>query len=112
MPKKYPPIAIIRARQLRREMTEAERAMWSILREHFPNYRFRKQAPILNYIVDFASHRVRIVIEVDGGQHSQERDAHRDTAIAAEGYRILRFWNADVLASREGVTRSLLAELV
>ena len=85
--------------------------MWSILREHFPQHRFRKQAPILHYIVDFASHRTRIVIEVDGGQHSEERDAERDEDIAAEGYRTLRFWNNDVLANREGVTRSLLADL-
>lgn len=107
MPKKYPPNAIIRARQLRREMTEAERTMWSILREHLPNCRFRKQAPILHYIVDFVSHRSRIVIEVDGGQHSQERDA----AITTEGYRTLQFWNNDALSNREGVTRSLLTDL-
>lgn len=92
-------------------MTDAERAMWSILGEHFPQHRFRKQAPILHYIVDFASHRTRIVIEVDGGQHGEEHDAPRNAAISAEGYRVLHFWNNDVLSNREGVTRKLLGEL-
>jgi len=84
-------------------MTDAERAIWRLLRESFPEARFRRQAPIRSFIADFASHRVRLVIEVDGGQHSEEKDARRTRLIEAEGYRVLRFWNSDVLRNPDGV---------
>jgi very-short-patch-repair endonuclease len=92
-----------RARELRTNMTDAERAMWRLLREGFPDARFRRQVPIRSFFADFASHRVRLVIEVDGGQHSEEKDAERTRLIEAEGYRVLRFWNSDALANPDGV---------
>jgi very-short-patch-repair endonuclease len=98
-----PPGATQRARDLRNNPTEAEKHLWRLLRENFPRARFRRQAPIRHYIVDFASHRAMLVIEVDGGQHSEERDAARTAAIEAEGYRVLRFWNNDVLGNSDGV---------
>lgn len=102
--KHHPPAgAVQRARRLRRDMTDAERAMWRLLQEAFPEFRFRKQVPIRHYIVDFASHSARLVIEVDGGQHNDEVDAARTAVIEAEGYRVIRFWNHDVLGNREGV---------
>src|SRR5260221_12351994 len=70
-----------RARDLRTNMTDAERAMWRLLREGFPDARFRRQVPIRSFIADFASHRVRLVIEVDGGQHSEEKDSARSRLI-------------------------------
>ena len=92
-----------RARRLRRRPTKAELAMWNILRSSFPEARFRRQVPIRHFIVDFASHEARIVIEVDGGQHTVEGDAERTRVIEGEGYRVLRFWNHDVLGNADGV---------
>jgi very-short-patch-repair endonuclease len=107
MKKHPPPRNIPRARQLRREMTDAERAMWRLLREVAPGARWRKQGPLRHYIVDFASHRVKLVVEVDGGQHSEEADAERTAIVQAEGYQVLRFWNYDVLGNAEGCARVL-----
>jgi very-short-patch-repair endonuclease len=76
--------------------------MWQLLKAAFPALRFRRQVPIREYIVDFASHREKIVIEIDGGQHTPRGDATRSTAIEAEGYRIIRFWNNDVLENGDG----------
>jgi very-short-patch-repair endonuclease len=92
-----------RARSLRLNATRAERAMWSLLREAFSEVRFRRQVPLRHYIVDFASHRARLVIECDGGQHNEKADAARTRQIEAEGYRVLRFWNSDILANPDGV---------
>jgi very-short-patch-repair endonuclease len=92
-----------RARELRSNATDAERTMWNLLRESFPEARFRRQVPIRMFIVDFASHRAQLVIEVDGGQHNEARDASRTTMIEAEGYRVLRFWNHDLLGNPKGV---------
>ena len=98
-----PPGAVERARRLRREMTPAERKLWRLLRESYPEAYFRKQAPIRHYIVDFVSHRAKLVVEVDGGQHSDEADQKRTAIIAGEGYRIVRFWNNEVLGNPDGV---------
>jgi very-short-patch-repair endonuclease len=87
---------------LRTDATDADRRMWRLLKECFPNARFRRQVPIRHYIADFASHREKLVIENDGGQHTPENDAARSRAIKAEGYRIVRFWNNDVLENGEG----------
>ena len=107
MKKHPPPRNILRARRLRREMTDAERAMWRLLCELAPEARWRRQVPLRHFIVDFASHRTRLVIEVDGGQHSPEADAARTAIIEAEGYRVLRFWNNDVLGNAEGCAQIL-----
>ena len=66
MKKHPPPISIVRARTLRKNATDAERKMQRLLKEHFPEARFRFQVPIRHYIADFASHRLKIVIELDG----------------------------------------------
>ena len=95
--------ATLRARRLRGAPTDAEMAMWRILREAFPEARFRRQVPIRNFITDFASHRVRLVIEADGGQHGGPDDQARTKLIEAEGYRVLRFWNSDILSNADGV---------
>ena len=77
--------------------------MWFLLRECFPEARFRNQVPIRHFIADFASHRAKLVIAVDGAQHGTPADMARTAIIQAEGYRALRFWNNDVLGNREGV---------
>ena len=77
--------------------------MWRLLRENFRSTHFRRQVPIRSFIVDFASHRARLVVEVDGGQHGGPGDISRTRQIESEGYRLLRFWNHDVLANRDGV---------
>ena len=77
--------------------------MWQLLRELFPEARFRRQVRLSHYYADFCSHRAKLVIEVDGGQHSPEVDAKRTAAIEAECYRVIRFWNPDVMGNREGV---------
>jgi very-short-patch-repair endonuclease len=77
--------------------------MWNMLRVGFPAARFRRQVPIRHFIVDFASHEARLVIEVDGGHHSPERDSARTKVSEGEGYRLVRFWNDEVLGNGEGV---------
>lgn len=76
--------------------------MQRLLKQHFPEARFRFQVSLRHYIADFASHRRRLVIEIDGGQHSEEVDAARTATIEAEGYRRIRFWNNEVLENGEG----------
>ena len=84
-------------------MTDAEQRLWRILREGFGDWHFRKQVPLRYFSADFASHRARLVIEVDGGQHGAEVDAERSAIIEEEGYRVLRFWNNEVIGNPDGV---------
>ena len=97
------------AKRLRRNMTDAEQRLWQVLRAHrFRGHAFRRQAPIGPYIVDFVSHSLKLVIEVDGGQHATSRgDAARDAWLSARGYRVRRFWNNEVLGNLEGVLERL-----
>jgi very-short-patch-repair endonuclease len=92
------------AKLLRKNFTDAERALWKNLKaKQMEEYKFRRQEPIGSYIVDFVCHAKRIVIEVDGGQHSIERDGERDQWLREQGYSVLRFWNNEVLGNIEGV---------
>ena len=94
-----------RARALRRDMTEAEKKLWQHLRQPpFKEHHFRRQATIGSYFADFVSHQLRIVIELDGGQHADSAaDDVRTSYLVSEGYRVLRFWNNDVLENISGV---------
>jgi very-short-patch-repair endonuclease len=88
------------AKTLRTTMTDAEQKLWYHLRGHrFQGYKFKRQKPIGPFIVDFICLQRRLVIEVDGGQHAQRAavDRRRDAFLAANGYRVLRFWNNQVL---------------
>ena len=76
--------------------------MKRMLKEYFAPARFRFQVPLRHVIADFASHRAKVVIEIDGGQHSEEEDAARTVLIEGEGYRVVRFWNNEVLENGEG----------
>ena len=93
------------AKQLRRSHTEAEKALWKHLRSKgLSGLKFRRQQPIGAYIVDFVCLEKKLIIEVDGGQHSNsEEDRRRDAWLQGEGYAVLRFWNNEVLGNLEGV---------
>ncbi len=100
------------ARKLRRDMTDAERKLWSRLRNRqLENTKFVKQSPIGPYITDFAARSLRLVIELDGGQHSAGKDAERTRIIEAHGYRIVRFWNNEVMENLEGVLATIVNEI-
>src|SRR3954465_8685275 len=90
------------ARELRRNSPDAERILWSELRDHRLNgASFRRQVPIANYVADFVCHTAKLVIELDGGQHYSDQteaaDAQRSANIEARGFRVLRFSNHDVM---------------
>jgi very-short-patch-repair endonuclease len=99
------------ARRMRAEPTDAERVLWPRRRHDVGLIvsHFRRQATIGPFIVDFASRKAKLVIELDGGQHDwqQEADASRTRRIEAAGYRILRFWNNDVLGNIDGVLNEI-----
>jgi very-short-patch-repair endonuclease len=86
-------------------MTDAERRLWSLLRgRRLSGYKFRRQYPLGPFIADFASIEHRLVIEADGGQHNEsDRDARRTAWLEKLGWRVLRFWNNDILQNPEGV---------
>ena len=99
-----------RARLLRRNPTQAEQRLWSALRRRqLESLRFRRQVPIRPYVVDFVCFAKRLVIEIDGGQHAREadRDTVRTAWLESRGFRVLRFWNNDVLANTEGVVETI-----
>jgi very-short-patch-repair endonuclease len=101
-----------RARELRAAMTDAERALWRALRSRQAGVRFRRQAPLGPFIVDFVCLERKLVVEVDGGQHAEsEYDAQRDGWLRERGFRVMRFWNHEVLANIDGVTESIFAVL-
>jgi len=87
------------AKSMRNEPTDAEHALWQILRgKRLEGMRFRRQHPIENYIVDFICLGERLIIEMDGSQHAGSAyDQKRDTKLKAPGYTVLRFWNEEVL---------------
>ena len=96
------------ARQLRLQQTDAEKALWMRLRQRqLEDVKFRRQQPIGQYIVDFVSFERKLVIEIDGSQHNEEKvkdgDEQRTTCLKEGGYQVLRFWNNEVLLNMEGV---------
>jgi len=101
------------AKKMRREPTDAEAAMWRVLRDRrLAHFKFRRQFPFQSFILDFVCFEKRIVVEIDGSQHaSSERDATRDAVLMAEGFRIARYWNNDVLQQPIAVLEDILAKL-
>jgi very-short-patch-repair endonuclease len=90
-------------------MTDAERKLWFALKDRrFQGLKFRRQVPVGPYIADFLCFDLRLVLEVDGGQHAESmRDAERDRWLADNGFRTFRFWNNDVLFNLDGVPRTI-----
>jgi very-short-patch-repair endonuclease len=93
------------ARRLRRDATDVERLLWRALRERLSVWKFRRQHPIDGYIADFACPACKLIIELDGGQHAQriEADEQRSAELARHGYRVIRFWNNEMLENLDGV---------
>ena len=107
---------VIRARNLRRDTTPAERVLWQALRSRTLNgTKFRRQVPCGRYILDYAVLSAKLAIEVDGGSHfvadGPARDAERTAWPAAQGWRVLRFTNPDVLSNVDGVLQTIASTL-
>ncbi|MGH8702258.1 MAG: endonuclease domain-containing protein [Burkholderiales bacterium] len=102
------------ARRLRKHPTDAERLLWRHLRlRQLGGYKFRRQQSLGPYIVDFVCLEKRLIVEVDGGQHAEqaEEDAQRTAWLEAEGFRVLRFWNTEVLQDTKAVQEAIRAAL-
>jgi len=100
------------AKQLRQDLTDAERALWHELRaRRLSGFEFKRQWTLGPYVVDFCCWEARPIVEVDGGQHNDEMDARRTTWLEGEGYRVVRFWNNEVLENREGVLQAIIEAL-
>ncbi len=98
---------------LRQNTTDAERRLWAALWDRrLQGYKFRRQHPIGRFVVDFACIKHRLVIEADGGQHHESVcDTQRTTWLESQGWRVIRFWNNDILANTEGVMSTVLQAL-
>jgi very-short-patch-repair endonuclease len=109
---------VLRARteiagQLRRDATEAEHRLWWALRERMPEHRFRRQHPIGRFVVDFACPAQKLAIELDGGQNAlrNEEGTTRTSQLVRRGYRVIRFWNNEVMDNLDGVLETIRREL-
>ena len=103
-----------RAQILRSNPTEAEKALWCHLRRRqLDGFRFRRQQPIGPFVVDFFCPEARLVVEVDGGQHAvrADEDSERTAWLESRGYRVVRYWNNEVLGNVEGVLGDLRLQL-
>jgi very-short-patch-repair endonuclease len=103
------------ARGLRRRETDAEKKLWSRIRDRkIDGWKFRRQVPYDRYVLDFFCFEASLVIEVDGGQHAEERavyDRARTAFLEQEGLKVLRFWNGDVLTNLDGVIETIYLAL-
>jgi very-short-patch-repair endonuclease len=106
-------VSLKQAKRLRSNMTDAERRLWYRLRAHrFGGVKFKRQVPIGRYVVDFACMSRRVVLEIDGGQHADsEGDRVRDQQLADQGFKVLRFWNNDVLKRTDTVLEVIMVAL-
>jgi very-short-patch-repair endonuclease len=99
---------------MRRDPTNAEKLFWWEVKDRrLDGHKFRRQHPIGPYIADFACIQCKLVVEIDGGQHAEAMtyDKQRDAYLQSQGFRVLRFWNADILTNMEGVIDAILAVL-
>jgi very-short-patch-repair endonuclease len=108
------PGAVLKAKQLRRSSTEAEKKLWRGLRTKLPGYKWRRQMPVGPYFADFACFAKRLIVELDGRQHSEaaEYDRSRTLFLKGQGYRALRFWNHGVTRNMDGMLGAIAAELI
>jgi very-short-patch-repair endonuclease len=102
----------LNAKHMRREPTEAEARFWHYARDRgIGGMKFRRQVAVGPYIADFLCTEHSLIVEIDGGQHGEARDGQRDAFLTSAGYRVLRFWNHDVLQDMSAVADSILAEI-
>jgi len=102
------------ARSLRNNATPAERLLWTRLsRRQLAGFKFSRQMPVAGFVCDLMCREARLIIEVDGGQHDEQSssDQRRTKVLEAEGFRVLRFWNNEVIESTEGVLKTILLTL-
>jgi very-short-patch-repair endonuclease len=101
------------ARRLRRNATDVERILWYALGNKLASWKFRRQHPVGRRIVDFACPEHKLAIEIDGSQHMEQFDAdeERTAELARHGYRVIRFWNSDVIQNLEGVLQTIMTVL-
>jgi very-short-patch-repair endonuclease len=101
------------ARRLRRDQTDVERILWYALRDKLADWKFRRQHPVGRRVVDFACPQRKLAIELDGGQHGESiaADAQRAAELTSRGYRVIRFWNGDVIENLEGVLETIATAL-
>ncbi|WP_299742705.1 endonuclease domain-containing protein [Devosia sp.] len=101
------------AKSMRHKPTEAEDRFWQILRHRrLDGHKFRRQHPVGNYILDFVCLSSHLIVELDGSQHADNAyDVARDTYLRAQGFRLLRFWNNDILARPEHILEAVWAAL-
>lgn len=107
-------MSIRKAKELRRNRTEAEKRLWERLRrKRIDGFRFRQQTPLGKYIVDFICFEAKLIVELDGGQHAEqvEYDARRTEWLESQGFRVLRFWNNEIFENIEGVEEIIQAAL-
>ena len=103
-----------RARILRNNLTDTERCLWSRLKgKQIHGYKFRRQFPLGPYIVDFVCLEAKLIVEVDGGQHAEQRqkDEQRDKWLVSQNFRVLRFWDNDVLRQTDEVVDTIVQTL-
>lgn len=102
------------AKYLRQQMTDAEHVLWRCLREHRSTLgKFRRQQPIGTYIVDFVNFGAKVIVEADGGQHNRpSADSTRDGWLQQEGFKVLRFWNNDILQNTTAVLEAITTEVL
>jgi very-short-patch-repair endonuclease len=98
---------------MRKQPTDAERALWRLLRnKRLAGWKFKRQQSLGRYIVDFVCFEARLIVEADGSQHLESAyDAQRDSWLLDQNFRLLRFWNRDILLEAEGVLTAVLAAL-
>ena len=108
-----PPTTLDRSRALRADGTDAEKTLWRLLRgRRVDGWKFRRQHPVPPYVLDFACIDAQLAVEADGDQHNgAERDELRAEFLTNTGWRVLRFWNTDILANPDGVAETILGAL-
>lgn len=100
------------ARVLRRDATEVEKCLWQRLRNRqLGNFKFRRQATVGPFIVDFLCAELGLIVELDGGQHGGPNDDARTAWLSDRGYRVIRFWNNEVIENEEGILAAILGAL-
>nr|WP_298006943.1 endonuclease domain-containing protein [uncultured Flavobacterium sp.] len=112
-----PPESFAKAKELRSNLTAAEKVVWELLKkEHFKQYKFRRQHPVHLYIVDFYSHRLSLVIEIDGEYHNSkeqsEKDEQRTKDLNFQGLKLIRFTNKEVFEEIEKVENDILRNII
>jgi len=101
------------AKNLRHNQTDTEKKLWRCLRSReFQGVKFRRQQPVDSYIVDFCSFEKRLVVELDGGQHTQEKDSKRTEYLEKSGFRVIRVWDNEIINNLESVLEYLRQQIL